>query len=89
MSEQLKYYIELCAFVIIGLTLVGFVVLIISGKMDSNDINIKKNGFSGNVEIVQIETFQETHDYLYYNEGHRGSVEHLPNCRFCKEINKD
>lgn len=88
MTQTSKFHIELIIFMLVVLSVIGFVVFAISGKMNKNGDNVKKNGFTADIEIVQVETFGEVHDYLYYREIYRGSLTHLPNCRFCsKPIN--
>ena len=86
MTQTSKFHIELIVFMLVLLSVIGFVVFAISEKMNKNGNNVKKNGFTADVEIVQVETFGEIHDYLYYREIYRGSLTHLPNCRFCTKL---
>lgn len=86
MTQTTKFHIKLIVFMLVIFSVIGFVVLVISEKMNKNGDNVKKNGFTADVEIVQVETFGEVHDYLYYREIYRGSLTHLPNCRFCTKL---
>ena len=69
--------------VIVGLS----VWLIISANKENGD-GVEQSDVDANISIVEITTKGEQHEYLFYREVYRGSLCHLPNCRFCKDASK-
>ena len=83
--RMFKYELGAVSLLASLLVIIGLSVWLIVSANKKNGDGVEQSVIDANINIVEITTNGEKHEYLFYREVYRGSLCHLPNCRFCKD----
>lgn len=63
------------------------IILCLSGcdnRTEEQKIESKRNYVQRNSSLIEITFNDETHEYVDYIDGYRGSMSHWAGCKYCK-----
>lgn len=63
-------------------------ILCLSGcdyRTEEQRSELKRNYVQRNSSLIEITFNDETHEYVDYIDGYRGSLSHWEGCRYCKK----